>query len=180
MQVNIHTINLTFCLLIYTTLIIVKKLLFPIVFLCFAGCVKKDNPEMPAIADFRTDPKVSALYESIKPLQKMAPTHPEALRTICLIKTKADLLVSRYTLAKCISYSRELAQERQYQPAEVRQQPGCCTLNTDLTTNWSCCNFFETLVVTFETLGLAPAEGATRAQILQYYKLVQASICANC
>jgi len=110
----------------------------------------------------------------------MAPTHPEALSTIFLIKTNADILASRYTPAKCISYSRELAQEREYQLAEARQQPSCCTLNTDLTTNWSCCNFFETLVVTFETLGLAPAEGATKAQILQYYKLVQASICANC
>ncbi|MGQ3015317.1 MAG: hypothetical protein ACT6QS_16510 [Flavobacteriales bacterium] len=131
-------------------------------------------------SDFANDREVYKLYESIKPLGTVSMTDPSARSIIISIKNAADKVVERYGIDNARRFSEELADDRQAIVPETRQVPSCCTLNANGTTNWSCCNFFETLVVTLDVYGMEPPEGASRSQIEQYYKLVQASICANC
>jgi|GEM_PF-1422613 len=153
-------------------------------YLLFSACVfvtgcTKNNGSFTK-ADFANDSEVYELYESLKPLRTVSMTDPAAGNIIISVKNAADKVVKRYGIDKARLYSKELAEEKRLPVPEARQEPSCCTLNANGTTNWSCCNFFETLIVTFDVYGMEPPEGASRSQIEQYYKLVQASICANC
>lgn len=149
------------------------------VWVFIASCSKVSYNDFSK-SDFANDPEVYKLYESIKPLGTVSMNDPSARSIIISIKNAADKVIERYGIDNARKFSEELADERLAVAPETRQVPSCCTLNANGTTNWSCCNFFETLVVTLDVYGMEPPQGASRSQIEQYYKLVQASICANC
>lgn len=145
---------------------------------------KKDMKEELTIDDFKTEKSLALIVDKVKEFSTISNSETNrVIETSKLLYKEVDILVEEYGKEKAKSFALELMKQARKQEGSTSSfaTAGCCSLAPAGNVNATCCNFWENIVVAFETLDCTrPYAGAPNSVITEFYLCVQAEVCENC
>ena len=162
-----------------------KKIL--VAFTALAICIiftlcRKPARVSPGLEEFKQEDRLTQIVESIQRFSVLGPSDSlEIFAEYITFRQQVDYLLKKYGKQQAKTWAREMMRSTAANAKTQRALTGCCKLKANGTTDQSCCNFWESVVVAFETIDCGrPYPGAPPREIEEFYECIQAEVCENC
>lgn len=146
------------------------------------SCKKAGRTEL-TVEDFRNETRLHVIAEKVNLFSAISSTeNKRVLEEYGTLRENLDYIIGKYGKQKAKIFALQLLKKAKAESTEGRAaQAPCCALNLNGTTDQSCCNFWERIVVAIETLDCShPYPGAPQSVIQEFYQCIQAEVCENC